>query len=55
VYGRQQLSGKSIGMTGDSGTEAAPGRAMLEHGVEDYEKLAHTGCKGQLLLCVKQT
>ena len=22
---------------------------MLEHGVEDYEKLAHTGCKGQLL------
>ena len=36
-------------MTDDSGTQAAPGRAMLEHGVEDYEKLAHTGCKGQLL------
>ena len=36
-------------MTDYLGTQVAPGRAMLEHGVEDYEKLAHTGCESQLL------
>ena len=32
-----------MGMTYDSGAHAAPGKAMLEHRVEDYEKLAHCG------------
>ena len=36
-------------MSGDLRSQVAPGRAMLEHGVEDDEQLAHPGCEGQLL------
>ena len=36
-------------MSGDLRSQVAPGRAMLDHGVEDDEQLAHAGCEGQLL------
>ena len=45
----QQLCWKSSGMTNDCRSHAAPGGAMLKHGVEGDEQFAHTRDKGHLL------
>ena len=39
----------AIGMAGDLGTRIAPGRAVLEHGVEDDRQLWDAGCEGRFL------
>ena len=37
-----------MGMGEGLGGRVVPGRAVLEHGVEDYPQLAHTGGQSQL-------